>query len=59
MKANSPSCGTGRIYDGSFGGVLRDGDGVAGALLRSAGIRVYSERDLLERTAQILGKNKC
>lgn len=59
LKANSPSCGTGRIYDGSFGGVLRDGDGVAGALLRSAGIRVYSERDLLERTAQILGKNKC
>lgn len=59
LKANSPSCGTGMIYDGSFDGVLRDGDGVTAALLRSAGIRVYSERDLLEKTVRILGENKC
>jgi len=46
LKANSPSCGHGRIHDGSFGGVLRDGDGVTSALLRRHGIRVISETDL-------------
>ena len=25
LKAKSPSCGVGQIYDGSFGGKLRDG----------------------------------
>jgi uncharacterized protein YbbK (DUF523 family) len=45
LKAKSPSCGVGKIYDGSFSGKLRDGDGVTTALLRSAGVKVYSEVD--------------
>ncbi|TCL66586.1 uncharacterized protein YbbK (DUF523 family) [Hydrogenispora ethanolica] len=46
LKAKSPSCGVGRIYDGSFTGRLRDGDGVTVALLRrSTAIRFYTEED--------------
>jgi len=40
LKERSPSCGCGRIYDGTFSKALREGDGVAAALLRRAGIRV-------------------
>jgi uncharacterized protein YbbK (DUF523 family) len=40
MKAKSPSCGIGRIYDGSFSGTLRAGDGVTAALLKRNHIRV-------------------
>jgi len=57
-KANSPSCGAGKIYDGSFTGGLKNGDGVTTALLRQAGFAVYTETDLLSNPAQILGKNK-
>ena len=47
LKAKSPSCGVGKIYDGTFGGVLKEGDGVTTALLRSSGVQVYSETDFL------------
>ena len=40
LKAKSPSCGSGRIYDGSFSGTLRSGDGVTAALLKKNGIDV-------------------
>ncbi len=40
LKANSPSCGAGIIYDGTFSGNTRAGDGVAAALLRKNGIEV-------------------
>ena len=40
LKARSPSCGRGLIYDGTFSGTLREGDGVAAALLRENGITV-------------------
>ncbi len=40
LKARSPSCGCGQIYDGSFSGTLRDGSGVAAALLTENGISV-------------------
>jgi uncharacterized protein YbbK (DUF523 family) len=40
LKSKSPSCGCGRIYDGTFSGVLRDGDGVTAALLKRNGIEV-------------------
>lgn len=42
LKSKSPSCGSGRIYDGSFQGVLKQGDGVTTALLRQHGIAVVS-----------------
>ena len=46
LKARSPSCGTGQIYDGSFTGTLTAGDGVFAALLKAQGIRVISEKDV-------------
>jgi len=45
LKSNSPSCGCGRIYDGSFSRRLRPGDGVAAALLRRHGVKVLTEKD--------------
>lgn len=46
LKAKSPSCGKGRVYDGSFSGTLRDGDGITAALLLQNGIEVYTEEEL-------------
>lgn len=42
----SPSCGSGFIYDGSFQGHRHAGNGVTAALLRQAGIAVFSDRDI-------------
>ena len=42
LMARSPSCGSGRIYDGSFSGRLVDGDGVTADLLKRHGIRVLT-----------------
>lgn len=46
LKERSPSCGCGRIYDGTFTGTLTDGDGVTAALLKENGIKVYGESEL-------------
>ena len=45
MKAKSPSCGSGRVYDGTFSGRLIPGDGVCAQALKQAGIAVFSEED--------------
>ena len=42
LKARSPSCGCGHIYDGTFSGTLKAGDGVTTALLKRHGIEVIS-----------------
>lgn len=47
-KANSPSCGLGQIYDGSFSGSLRSGNGVAMALLLESGARIMTEKEFME-----------
>ena len=46
LKTNSPSCGSGMIYDGSFTGRLVPGDGVTAALLKSRGVDVVGENEL-------------
>ena len=46
LKANSPSCGSGCIYDGTFTGTLTEGDGVFAAKLKEAGIKVLTELDI-------------
>ncbi|MCE5236352.1 MAG: DUF523 domain-containing protein [Clostridiaceae bacterium] len=40
LKAKSPSCGCGAVYDGTFSGTLRKGNGVTAALLKQNGIEV-------------------
>lgn len=46
MKAKSPSCGAGRIYDGTFSGTLTDSDGVTVSLLSGNGIKIFTENDI-------------
>ena len=46
LKARSPSCGSGQIYDGSFSKKLIFGDGVAAKLLKENGILVFSEDEI-------------
>ena len=48
MKAKSPSCGSGRIYDGTFSWLLIPGDGVCAAALKAAGIKVYNEENFTD-----------
>jgi uncharacterized protein YbbK (DUF523 family) len=48
LKAKSPSCGKGKIYDGSFSGTLTDGDGVCAEYLTRMGIRVLTENEIDE-----------
>ena len=57
LKERSPSCGSGEIYDGSFGGVRVNGDGVAAALLKAHGVEVYGESRIEELLAR-LGKTE-
>ena len=49
LKADSPSCGAGRIHGGKFNGNLVTGDGVTAALLKRAGLEVLTEADILSR----------
>ena len=48
LKAKSPSCGNRQIYDGTFSGSFRAGDGVAAELLKENGIQVYGESEIEE-----------
>ena len=43
LKERSPSCGSGRIYDGSFTATVIPGDGVTAEMLKKSGITVCSE----------------
>jgi len=43
LKANSPSCGSNSIYDGTFSHKKCPGDGVTAALLKQNGIKVITE----------------
>ncbi|MDM7978902.1 MAG: DUF523 domain-containing protein [Rhizobium sp.] len=49
----SPSCGSGFIYDGSFSGTRHPGFGVTAALMRQAGIDVFSDLELDKLEAHI------
>lgn len=43
LKAKSPSCGAGLVYDGTYTSTLTAGDGVFAALLKKEGICVVNE----------------
>ena len=38
LKERSPSCGLGKVYDGTFTGTLTEGDGVCAQLLTDRGV---------------------
>ena len=48
LKSRSPSCGKGKIYDGTFSGKQIDGNGVTTDLLIKNGIEVISSDDFIK-----------
>jgi uncharacterized protein YbbK (DUF523 family) len=48
LKARSPCCGKGKIYDGTFKNKLRKGNGVTAQLLLQNDIEVVSDEEFLK-----------
>jgi uncharacterized protein YbbK (DUF523 family) len=46
LKARSPACGCGEVYDGTFTRTLATGDGVAAAALKRAGVEIFTDEDV-------------
>jgi len=46
LKANSPSCSSKFVYDGSFSGIKIEGFGVTTKLLKENGIEVFDEYEI-------------
>jgi len=46
LKSRSPSCGKGKIYDGTFSHTLTDRDGVTAELLMKNGVEVITEEEI-------------
>ena len=59
LKARSPSCGSGQIYDGSFSGTLQPGQGVTAALLQREGVAVFSEEEIAELARYLEDLESC
>ncbi len=52
LKSKSPSCGVGKIYDGTFSGKLIEGNGVTAELLIKNGFEVISDEDFTENSCK-------
>ena len=48
LKEKSPSCGSQRIYDGTFTRTLIRGDGVTAAALKQIGVTIIGESQILD-----------
>ncbi len=46
LKARSPSCGSGKIYDGSFTSTLTNRNGIFAELCKDYGIKVMTEEEI-------------
>jgi uncharacterized protein YbbK (DUF523 family) len=46
LKARSPACGCGAIYDGTFSHTAKVGKGVAAAALERAGLEIWTDEEL-------------
>ena len=46
LKERSPSCGSGKIYDGTFSKTIVDGDGFTAKLLKENGIKIIGETEI-------------
>ena len=57
LKSCSPSCGVGRVYDGSFENTLKDGEGIFSHLCKKSGINCISSDDL-DKIKKTLEKQK-
>ena len=54
LKAKSPSCGNDEIYDGSYSGQLKKGQGMTAELLTANSVQVFSELQLSELQARFV-----
>lgn len=52
LKARSPSCGKGCVYDGTFSRTLKEGEGVTAALLQKEGIEVFTDEEPISPQAR-------
>lgn len=57
LKQSSPSCGSLLVYDGTFSGAKRPGEGRTTALLRQSGFMVFGE-DQLDEAEQELARHE-
>jgi uncharacterized protein YbbK (DUF523 family) len=55
LKEKSPSCGAGKIYDGSFSKTLTSGNGITAELLQKNGIRIIGESKIFT----LISKTEC
>jgi len=46
FKSNSPSCGFGKIYNGSFSGKLTDSNGICAQILKENNIKIITENEI-------------
>lgn len=46
LKEKSPSCGKGKVYDGTFSGAFKEGNGITVKLLLENGIEVFGESEI-------------
>ena len=46
LAEGSPSCGSSKIYDGTFSGTKIEGSGVTAALLKREGIKVFNQHTI-------------
>ena len=49
VQPRSPSCGCGKVYDGTFSNILIDGDGIFVKMCKNKGIDVQNCDDFLEK----------
>ncbi len=59
LKSKSPSCGSGKIYDGTFSGKLIDGDGVFVKILKKNNIKVLTEDEIFASVRPRKGINRA
>lgn len=57
LKARSPSCGVDNIYDGTFSGKLKSGNGVTAEILKRNGIKVITEEEIEQLNGIIDGQH--
>lgn len=55
LKEGSPSCGSSFVYDGTFSKTRVAGEGVTAAMLRSRGVKVFSEEQIDDADAYVSG----
>lgn len=48
LKAKSPSCGAGKIYDGTFSHTVISGDGCFAKILNDHGIRIITDEESID-----------